>query len=101
MKAYWGSGGIAPHILNLSTKWRWVVSFTPGVRAPGAHFIGWVGPRASLQWQQENIPSLPIYFNFSVQDIIWFYISVTLEITTQKIHKNVESYITEHLVPNF
>jgi len=24
-----GSGGIAPRILNLSTKWRWVVSFTP------------------------------------------------------------------------
>jgi hypothetical protein len=24
-----GSGGIAPHILNLSTGWRWVVSFIP------------------------------------------------------------------------
>jgi hypothetical protein len=24
-----GSGGMAPRILNLSTKWRWVVSFTP------------------------------------------------------------------------
>jgi hypothetical protein len=24
-----GSGGIASHILVLSTKWRWVVSFTP------------------------------------------------------------------------
>jgi len=22
MKAYWGSGGIAPHILDLSTRWR-------------------------------------------------------------------------------
>jgi hypothetical protein len=29
MKAYWGSGGIAPRILNLGTRWRWVVSFTP------------------------------------------------------------------------
>jgi hypothetical protein len=29
MKAYWGSGGIAPHILDLSTRWRSVVSFTP------------------------------------------------------------------------
>jgi hypothetical protein len=28
MKAYWGSGGIAPHILDLGTRWRWVVSFT-------------------------------------------------------------------------
>jgi hypothetical protein len=28
MKAYWGSGGIAPHI-DLGTRWRWVVSYTP------------------------------------------------------------------------
>jgi len=28
MNAYWGSGGIAPHILDLSTRWRWVVIFT-------------------------------------------------------------------------
>jgi hypothetical protein len=29
MKAYWDSGGIAPRILNLGTRWRWVVRFTP------------------------------------------------------------------------
>jgi hypothetical protein len=29
MKAYWGSGGIAPRILDLGTRLRWVVSFTP------------------------------------------------------------------------
>jgi hypothetical protein len=29
MKTYWGSGGIAPCILDLDTRWRWVVSFTP------------------------------------------------------------------------
>jgi hypothetical protein len=29
MKMYWNSGGTAPHILDLGTKWRWVVSFTP------------------------------------------------------------------------
>jgi hypothetical protein len=28
MKAYWGSGGIALCILDLGTRWRWVVSFT-------------------------------------------------------------------------
>jgi hypothetical protein len=28
MKMYWGSGGIAPRILDLGTRWRWVVSFT-------------------------------------------------------------------------
>jgi hypothetical protein len=29
MKAYWGSGGISPHILDLSTRRMSVVSFTP------------------------------------------------------------------------
>jgi len=29
MKAYWGSGNITPRILELDTRWRWVVSFTP------------------------------------------------------------------------
>jgi hypothetical protein len=24
MKAHWGSGGIAPHLLDLGTRWRWV-----------------------------------------------------------------------------
>jgi len=28
VKTYWSSGGIAPCILNLRTRWRWVVSFT-------------------------------------------------------------------------
>jgi hypothetical protein len=28
MKAYWESGGIAPRILDLGSRWRWVVSFT-------------------------------------------------------------------------
>jgi hypothetical protein len=29
MKTYWGSGGLTSHILDLGTRWRWVVSFTP------------------------------------------------------------------------
>jgi hypothetical protein len=29
MKVYWGSEGIAPRILELGTRWRLVVSFTP------------------------------------------------------------------------
>jgi len=29
MKMYWGSGGIAPRILDLGAGWRWVISFTP------------------------------------------------------------------------
>jgi len=54
MKTYWGRGSIAPRILDLGTRWRWLVRFTPGGftprgRAPGTHWIrGWVGPRAGL-----------------------------------------------------
>jgi hypothetical protein len=29
MKGYWGCRGVAPCILNLCTKWSWMVSFTP------------------------------------------------------------------------
>jgi len=29
MKAYGGRGSIAPRILGLGSRWRWVVSFTP------------------------------------------------------------------------
>ena len=29
LKTYRGSGGTAPHILNMGTKWKWVVSLTP------------------------------------------------------------------------
>jgi hypothetical protein len=42
-------------ILDLSTRWGWVVSvtsrsrFSPGERTPGTHCTGgWVGPRAGL-----------------------------------------------------
>jgi hypothetical protein len=34
MKTYWGSGCIAPHILDLGIRWRWVVSFTPPAGLP-------------------------------------------------------------------
>jgi hypothetical protein len=34
MKAYWGSEGIAPLILDLGTRWRWVVSFTTRLLYP-------------------------------------------------------------------
>jgi hypothetical protein len=29
METYLGSGGIAPRIINLGTRWRWVVSSKP------------------------------------------------------------------------
>jgi hypothetical protein len=61
IKTYY-SGGTEPRILDLGTRWRWVVSFThwplyPTERAAGTHWIGgWVGPRAVLdktRWWRE------------------------------------------------
>jgi hypothetical protein len=55
MEAYWERGGIAPRILDLGTKWKWMASFTPRPlhpqgNTPGTHWIGaWVDPRASLE----------------------------------------------------
>jgi hypothetical protein len=34
MKAYWDSRGIAPRNLDLSTRWKWVVSFTSWLLYP-------------------------------------------------------------------
>jgi hypothetical protein len=53
-KDTYGSGGIAPRILNLHTRWMWVFSFTlrsyiPGKRGPGTQWMeGWVGTRVGL-----------------------------------------------------
>jgi hypothetical protein len=54
MKAYWGSGGIAPRILTSAidggdSSAPCPGSFTPREKAPGTHWIGgWVGPRGVL-----------------------------------------------------
>jgi hypothetical protein len=54
MKAYWGSGSIAPHILTTALDGgEWSASrpgrFTPREEDPVTHWIGgWVGPRAVL-----------------------------------------------------
>jgi hypothetical protein len=34
MKSYWWSADRAPHILDLRTRWRWFVSFTPPLLYP-------------------------------------------------------------------
>jgi hypothetical protein len=64
MKAYWGSGGIAPRTLTSAIDGgEWSASrpgrFTPRERAPGTHWIGvWVSPRAVLDAVvKKKIPS--------------------------------------------
>jgi len=50
--------GMAPRILNLSTRWRWLVMFTPWLFYPQGRTGGWVVPRASLNMvEKRNNPS--------------------------------------------
>jgi hypothetical protein len=65
MKTYCRSGGIAPRVLNLRAKWRWVVSFTLRSlylwkRAPSTLCVwSWVDPRASLDAATKRKVPLP------------------------------------------
>jgi hypothetical protein len=54
MKTYGGSGCIAPYFLDLSTSWRWVVSFTPRPlypRYPLYRRLG--GPQSQSGWLEK------------------------------------------------
>jgi hypothetical protein len=43
MKAYWGSEGMTPLVINLGTTWRCAVHFSPAVFPPPPHLAGgWV-----------------------------------------------------------
>jgi len=65
MKAYWGSGGIAPHSLTSALDGGECSAsrpgrFTPREKTAGSHWIGgWVGPSAVLDAVvKTKIPSL-------------------------------------------
>jgi len=60
MKAYRGSGGISPFILNLGTTWRCVVNFKPRPFYPSTHSTGvWVGKCAGLDVLEKRKISCP------------------------------------------
>jgi hypothetical protein len=45
----WRSSCLEPLILNLGTRWKWVVNIKPRPSYPGTHWIGgFVSPRAGL-----------------------------------------------------
>jgi len=60
-KSLLGSGGVAPHILGLGIRRRWVVSFTVRPlysQGKSPWRGGWVGPIAGLsEVVKRNIPS--------------------------------------------
>jgi hypothetical protein len=52
-----GNGGILPRILNLGTRWRWVVNFTsrflyPRGKGPVTH---WAPEQIWTLWQRDEI----------------------------------------------
>jgi hypothetical protein len=56
----WGSWGLAPHSLHLSTRWKWVVSFTPRWKSPRYVLDGRLGgpqSRSGRGGEEKNIPS--------------------------------------------
>jgi len=61
----WGSGVLAPRVLNIGTRCMWVVSFMSRQlyfrkRAPSTHLIGsWVDPRAVLEAVTKRKNSCP------------------------------------------
>jgi hypothetical protein len=61
LKAYWGIEGIAPHILDLDTRWRWVVSFTPRERPwyPSDRKLGGPENRSGRGGAERNSHPLP------------------------------------------
>ena len=58
-------GGVAVHIADVSTRWRWALSFTDGERTlhtPSTHWTGgWLGPseRVWTLGEEINLLSLP------------------------------------------
>jgi hypothetical protein len=70
MKAYWGIGGIAPLILGLGTRWRRVVSFTPGLlyskeKSPSYPLdrrLGRPQSRCGRRSEEKNSQPLPGHF---------------------------------------
>ena len=51
MKSDWGSRGIAPLLLNVCTRWRWMICLTPRPHYPQSESLvpikqegGWSGP---------------------------------------------------------
>jgi len=58
MKAYWWNEGIARRILNLATRWRWVVSFRPRPLYPREEGLRYPLYRR-LVWSQSLSGNLP------------------------------------------
>jgi hypothetical protein len=81
MKAYWGSVDIAPRILDLGTRWRWVVSFTPrplypqgkSPRYPLDRRLGGPQSRSGRSGEEKNSKPLPGLEPPVIQPVVQLY----------------------------
>jgi hypothetical protein len=65
MKEYWGSGGVAPRILDFGISWMWMVSFTsrplyPQGESPWFPLDGRLGGPQSRSGRSEEKNSQPL-----------------------------------------
>jgi hypothetical protein len=104
MKAYWGSGSIAPRILDLCIRWRWVVSFTPRPLYPQGRSacypldrrLGWPQSRSGRGGEENNSQPLPGLEPPIIQSVAQRYTTELSRHKTYKLYGNLwlESLIT-------
>jgi len=76
---YWASGGTVPRILNLGTRWRWVVRFTPlpfypqgkTSRYPLDRRVGWSHSRSGRGSEEKN-PLPAGYWTTVIQPVAYW-----------------------------
>jgi hypothetical protein len=81
MKAYWGSGGIEPHILDVGTRCRWVVSFATRVLYPKGKSswyplerrLGGPQSRFGRGREEKNYQPLPRFEHAIIQPVVQRY----------------------------
>jgi hypothetical protein len=85
MKAYWGSGYVAPHILDLGTEWRWVVSFVTrplylqgkSPWYPSGRRLGWPQSRSGHGAEEKNSQPLQGLEPPAIQPVAQCYTTVS------------------------
>jgi hypothetical protein len=122
-KVYWGGGSTAPLILDLGTRWRWVVSFTPlprypqrkspwytldrGLGGPQRH-SGHGGEEKNSQDRRESNPRTPIvqpaaqrYTDWTITAPMVITTTTTTTTTTTQMPRGTWQYSYFTMWPNF
>jgi hypothetical protein len=92
MTVYWGNGGIDPSILDLGTRWRWVISFTPRPLYPQGKSprytldrrLGGLQSRSGHGGEEKNFQPPPGIEPFL--SLIWHYVVETVLLNILRIN---------------